>query len=495
MSRNNKQKELSSPNSLEFDSFKKAFSRASIGSESDVNFLDCIHLSENDHTNILWQILQYKRHGQYPFLKSFVEDVLGLPYYQNFGVDEPLVSPSGTQCRAIGLGDKKEPTGFIDLLLKSPRKVFIIENKVCGAGDMDWQLLRYYYSFVTYERNANIPSIQNNSKNFETLYDNFKENTKETCKADDVFLIYLTKDGSKEPEEKSIGNLRKTIGDRYIPVSYFGDDYDDRKCIFNWLKEDVLPNVPYIESGHFLQSLILYVNYLENSFDDGGNMPLDASLYKKLEIENLNIKDLIFAYKEEFNNNKKNTRKENSGSAEEENLRTKYLKFIKACINYKLIEIANEVNIDCKTDWIIRWDPHYIMLFRKAWFDNPNYSRTPNISFMHWELLKWFNNSNADFSKWEFHLEGPHLGQCVEGVKNELKLNESTKSGHIKNVLTLKNKAYILNEDEDKIKNYLDGLFKYPDFKEITEKIEQVVNNILNQQAANSHNTVNCLIP
>ena len=97
----------------------------------DFNVLTTVHLSENDHTNILCEILNMKDGKEKPFMKSFVEEVLDIEYAEDF--------VAKTQIASIGINDK----GYIDLLLESPKTCIVIENKVCGAGDMDYQLFRY----------------------------------------------------------------------------------------------------------------------------------------------------------------------------------------------------------------------------------------------------------------------------------------------------------------------------------------------------------------
>lgn len=462
--------------SITFENYKKHINNnQTIGDESDTNFFDSIHLSENDHTSILWQILQFKRHGQYPFLKSFVEEVLGLPYWQKFGTDNPLSQDSGTQHHAVSLTTNKN-SGFIDLLLKTQRGyVFIIENKVCGAVDMKGQLLRYYFSFVKYlDSNKNYLLNNKYHDDFFKLCKTYYEIQKPTFyKADKVYVVYLTKDG-KRPLSKSVGYLESKIGTHYIPISYFGDDIDGRKCILKWLKEDVLPNVPYVEAGTLLQSLILYVSYLENSLDDGGYVPYDKSLASQLGIEDTQVKDLIAAYRGEYRKNSMKISDYNSKEFEEERKRTKYLKFIKACINYKLLKIADSVNNKCNTDWIIRWAPSYIMLFKKEWFEN--FAHTSSICLMHWELLKNFTKEE-NFDSWDFHLEGPELKDSIVEVMNTLIPDNKQKvTSHIRGVFNKSFSKYILDIEDSEIERYFTDVFKNDDFIEKSKKAEKAVN-------------------
>ena len=104
----------------------------------DFNALTTVHLSENDHTNILCEILNMKVGDKKPFMESFVREVLGIDY------NECDILVAKTQVQAISA----KGLGFIDLLIVGNGKHIIVENKVCGAGDGPFQLARYYFSYI-----------------------------------------------------------------------------------------------------------------------------------------------------------------------------------------------------------------------------------------------------------------------------------------------------------------------------------------------------------
>lgn len=108
----------------------------------DFNALTTVHLSENDHTNILREILNMQVNGKKPFMESFVRDVLGITGKMDYN---NLLAK--TQVQAISA----KRLGFIDLLIDGNGKHIIVENKVCGAGDGPFQLARYYFSYIKWD--------------------------------------------------------------------------------------------------------------------------------------------------------------------------------------------------------------------------------------------------------------------------------------------------------------------------------------------------------
>ena len=224
----------------------------------DFNALSTIHLSENDHTNILCEILNMKVMDKKPFMKSFVNDVLGIINYDN------LIAK--TQVSALGAATKvtkkdKEGRGFIDLLLEDKKQnlYIIIENKVCGAGDGQNQLARYYFTY------------KKDDTNLRTYYKDYLDtwNADQADVNNSVYLVYLTdytyedkqdEQDAKEkcPSETSINSqLRENLRDIYRHISY-------EEHIYSWLKEQVLPMIPYGKNGDAHHSVILYLRELEN---------------------------------------------------------------------------------------------------------------------------------------------------------------------------------------------------------------------------------------
>lgn len=98
------------------------------------DLLNSIHISENDHSRILINLLNSDRE----IMKSFVKDVLGIE-------KAPDNLKAFGQWAAIPYNKKDKNKGFIDILItdaKEPNSkggiAIIIENKVCGADDMPY---------------------------------------------------------------------------------------------------------------------------------------------------------------------------------------------------------------------------------------------------------------------------------------------------------------------------------------------------------------------
>ena len=228
----------------------------------DFNALTTVHLSENDHTNILREILNMQVNGKKPFMESFVRDVLGITGkmdYNNF--------VAKTQVQAISA----KGLGFIDLLIEGNGKHIIVENKVCGAGDGPFQLARYYFSYIKEDEDYLKQLLkecswdefkQDEKKYAEKLQDSYNEwwndKDKNYVNNTDLYIVYLTDIADKQPSENSLPkDLKEKLGNLYIPISYEEDIYD-------WLKTKVLPQVPYGKNGDAVNSIILYLRELEN---------------------------------------------------------------------------------------------------------------------------------------------------------------------------------------------------------------------------------------
>ena len=225
----------------------------------DFNALTTVHLSENDHTNILCEILNMKVGDKKPFMESFVREVLGMDY------NECDILVAKTQVQAISA----KGLGFIDLLIVGNGKHIIVENKVCGAGDGPFQLARYYFSYIKEDEDYLKQLLkkcsweefkQDEKKYAEKLQDSYNEwwNKKIYVNNTDLYIVYLTDIADKQPSKNSLPkDLKDRLRNHYIPISYEEDIYD-------WLKTKVLPQVPYGKNGDAVNSIILYRRELEN---------------------------------------------------------------------------------------------------------------------------------------------------------------------------------------------------------------------------------------
>ena len=183
------------------------------------NLIDELHANENAHTRILLKLLNYNISEEYAFLKSF----LFMMCEHNPNLTFPI-----TSVHKPSIDFNKEN---IDGLIEEPSKDYaiIIENKINWATDQELQLVRY---FNTVKRHG-IPDRN-------------------------IFVIYLTLDGSKKVSSNSLPNsLSDELknGNRFIEMNYRDD-------ILPWLKHTILPEIKIKE--HLIESGIRqYIDYLE----------------------------------------------------------------------------------------------------------------------------------------------------------------------------------------------------------------------------------------
>lgn len=445
-----------------YSNFYEIVSGSIIGDCNDTNILSTIHLSENDHTNILWQILSFRHNGEYPFLKSFFDKVLNLRYDNYF--DSALLKGSGTQYQAIpskgANGSKNDAKGFIDLLLKGEKSVVIIENKVCGAADVPEQLVRYYHSFVPLDESEYTLEYYSKIKH---AYEDYHSKNEKEYNHENVFVVYLTQDG-KEPNAHSVYNLQKQLGEKFISISYISGD-DDHKSIVDWLKDDVLPNVPYLKSGMLAQSVMMYLDYLMTTMV-GENNDCTADAYNNIRYRELFRGAEIRMLVDEQRDNAKSSDREYANQ---------YDRCLRYFINKKLNEIIEKSAGG--EGWQAYWTTGYIMLYKAEW---AKYGTFRNFNKVHWEMLRSMN-STPDYM-WSMHMEGAELSTLAKEHEDELKhifnVKKVNASGQIQKVSDFgnANKTYLLSLPDNEIKAYFEKLLSNSDFKSLTEKTEEWLN-------------------
>ena len=179
------------------------------------NLLDELHANENAHTRILVRLLQIPSllHSFLVYLnESF--SVLALDIPDN-------LSPS----------DVTEFSDYIDAKIETENFCIIIENKINNAVDQHRQIERY------------VTSVQSASKK--------------------VVVLYLTLDGTKEPDGNSIGESKAQI----IKINY-------KEHILYWLEHKITFSVSDSFLQPFLQSGILqYIDHIKGRL---GTRPNDC---------------------------------------------------------------------------------------------------------------------------------------------------------------------------------------------------------------------------
>ena len=294
---------------------------------------DIVNATENDHPRFLQRLLAWtNRNGKRIFLESFLADVLGL-------------NANGiTEQSALGIKDGGK--GMIDLFIsykdsKGTKKSIIIENKINDACETDNQLNRYVYSLIKPQQSFNewigdpvfLCAGYDASEN---VYENIR-------------VVYLTKDGQKEPSTKSLNEvLKNNLGQSYVPINYVED-------ILPWLKENVLPQCPYDDKGILIAGMQQYIAYLEYLLKptEGLWMP-----YEEIRKEFPSLTDIELY--------------ECLGEIQLDDAVDKDSATYKAFL--KQINIFREYMFDDSAsladDWTVHVTPSFICLYKKAWKTN-----------------------------------------------------------------------------------------------------------------------------
>ena len=368
-----------------FAEFKENYDK---NNKKEFLLFDLANAKENDHTRVLKHLFSYKDDlNCHIFLNMFLK---------RYNLPLPLINSEfkiTDQEKAIGLKDKSK--GFIDLFIEykdindNPIKI-IIENKVCNASDTDKQLARYI---------ATISGIQ--ETDFDKWYDSWDPNgvSQNTTMAintrisNDLYVIYLTKDGSKEPDKKSLpDSLREEIGEHYYPLNYIEN-------ILPWLKEDVLPHCPYQDNGIMIAGIQQYIAYL-NYY----NQSIDISTFDSFKKE--------FENKSEFQKYDELIKAIGSGKDSSDDNVT--ISFRNSIEQY----CRSIFKIDKPEGWILDVAPNYMYLYKKSWleFDKKKYA----IPSVHFCANKSSSFSDNDWSKVQWTLTVTHLTSSNEAPTNRL---------------------------------------------------------------------------
>lgn len=300
---------------------------------------DIVNATENDHTRLLQRLLAWTdRNGKRIFLESFLADALGL---NANGITDVIITD---QQSALGIKDGGK--GMINLFIsykdsKGTKKSIIIENKINDACDTDNQLNRYVYTLIKPQQSFD--EWIGNPVYLCAGYD-IDENVYENIR-----VVYLTKDGQKEPSTKSLNEvLKNNLGKSYVPMNYVED-------ILPWLKENVLPQCPYDDKGILIAGMQQYIAYLEYLLKptEGLWMP-----YEEIRKEFPSLTDIELY--------------ECLGEIQLDDAVDKDSATYKAFL--KQINIFREYMFDDSAfladDWTVHVTPSFICLYKKAWQTN-----------------------------------------------------------------------------------------------------------------------------
>ena len=456
MTGKNNKKQIEDENKPLFESLYKSFKEKyneqnSSAPFSNTNLFSTIHLSENDHTNILWDIIRYRKNGEYKFLNSFIKDCLGLEFEMKFEELEPKATQYQSLSNKKETSTDKKKYGYIDLLLKDDKKAIIIENKVCDAGDGKYQLARYYYTFAEIGDDANA-KIGDDAKDLKELIDIPQRlGSNDNISDDNIYVVYLTKDDSKifpaantnslpeclqkrlkliQKEGKSIYDKNGSIPEDFsIPVDshYIHISYSEN--ILPWLKEKVLPEISAYKSDEFYRSVCLYVDYLENDvlgqtqqsrdiyLTDGYNKIVNDKTWKQL------YKLLIEKTKQKFQTDAKN---KTTDEDEDE------YKYLNPYINFLRAQVTRKVNEAITTEgWKSYCTPSFVLFYKTEWY-NPSskYNIPPlNLLINPNKLIKLTESENVCFQIEHYSPKKQWMNTLIDELNKRIdKLNEQDKT-------------------------------------------------------------------
>lgn len=180
-----------------------------------INIIDELHINENGHSRILYQLLKYQNSKkEYEFLQYLLKYIQTKYKKINFHIKNPQITQEQER---------------IDLWIKDVDYAIIFENKIYNAIDQEAQLARYIDKTIAkgYDKN-------------------------------DIYVVYLSQSG-QNPSDSSWGNYKDTFQKRYINLSFQND-------ILFWLKEYILPNIR--QKDYFTQcAIVQYIDYLNGLFN------------------------------------------------------------------------------------------------------------------------------------------------------------------------------------------------------------------------------------
>lgn len=381
---------------------------------------DLANANENAHTKVLLYLLKSNT-----FLNSFLQH-LGLPECSSYNI--------------VTITDQKNAiNGLIDLYINYDKIHVIIENKIYGACDTNEQLARYI---------ATVDGIDNNK--FNTWYNAWNDPDKK-LQNQNIHVVYLTADGSKEPDTKSLPeNLKNALGNNYHAMSYQDD-------ILPWLEEDVLPNITYSNHGIMIAGMQQYIASLKNMFVSN-----EISQVVKDYVKDLDLLDDKGKFKQIIDDCKDVARLSEKTAKETANLR-------------KEMRAAAELIFkdDVEGDWRIHITPSELYLYKQKWadLDTRKYS-VPSLYF-HTFTSSFFKGENIE---WKIQID--HLNLSLQEVGE---LSEDLKGKLIRNNIACfgcKSISYQFNKEQKQRKDYYKELLeKNKDYIKAIDKSVDEINN------------------
>lgn len=381
-----------------------------------LNVINELHDDENAHSRILIRLLQYKDKDEYTWLKFFVNRMKNICEEDiNINVSNPKIETEHNT------GD-----GRIDgFIWEEGKYAIIIENKIWNAPDQKEQIDRY---------------VKYVNKQHKVKYKN-------------IYVIYLTLDGSKEVSKNSF-DKDKQEKPHFLPMN-FQDD------IIPWLDEDVLPNCK-VKEKCLGSAVYQYIDYLKERL---GQLDYQRQAQKNALKQILNDMNIAENYKE-----LKNLAIALGNEVNElgKNVAGKFDEITRECFDSNFT-YNNRIKLDGNG---------YYQIYNKQWVEindlNPHLEWCP-ISYSY-----LFDNYKLTFV---LHIEGNKREKCAQILlqkagKNEY-LNRINSTTYYKKEYSLE-KPFASMTDEER-RQFLQGVYSSEEVKKIIELMNETIAEMNNQ--------------
>lgn len=384
-----------------------------------LNVINELHDDENAHSRILIRLLQYKDKDEYTWLKFFVNRMKNICEEDiNINVSNPKIETEHNT------GD-----GRIDgFIWEEGKYAIIIENKIWNAPDQKEQIDRY---------------VKYVNKQHKVKYKN-------------IYVIYLTLDGSKEVSKNSF-DKDKQEKPHFLPMN-FQDD------IMPWLDEDVLPNCK-VKEKCLGSAVYQYIDYLKERL---GQLDYQRQAQKNALKQILNDMNIAENYKE--------------------------LKNLAIALGNEVNELGKKVakEFQCLTQEYfrniaefrfrdnnkIKLDSGYYQVYYEQWVEINDLN--PHLEWCPISYSDLFDNYKLTFV---LHIEGNKREKCAQILlqkagKNEY-LNRINSTTYYKKEYSLE-KPFASMTDEER-RQFLQGVYSSEEVKKIIELMNETIAEMNNQ--------------
>lgn len=409
---------------------------------------------ENSHTNILMKVLAYKNRYGYVFLKDFCESFFPALSVTNF---------EGVQIR-------REENRIDGLIYKKDEFAIIIENKVNHAENQKEQLQRYVNDIA-------------DTKYFPNENDAYKK----------IWVMYLTRDGIEIPDDESIGFM-KDVGICYNDSEkesldgerYFAANYSEN--IYPWLKEKVLPMVPFKDES-LKCGLLQYIDFLEGFLGFRKQSEEIEKAARQILVSDFGSIKVVDRNKklEELYNYIITINDDNKDGFEE--MKNHFLGVIKRYNREPTKEFAAITKqiftgqlLDCE-QW---YDECHITSNFNLYYITIRNSRWPKSVHFEWYALKMNNLKEAKEYNFQFHVEDKNLlekfnqDKKLQEILEKLKYQKSQRSKKYEYPYfrTVESEKPILEMSKDELTKFLRDAYN----KCINDDLIECIDRILNSQ-------------